>query len=114
LFIFYLADRFTKTILQEVAVPIISNFECQQRYQQAGLYQYSDIPDIMLCAGYKKGGKDACQGDSGGPLVVQRKDGRFNLEGVISWGIGCGRKNLPGVYTRISKFQNWINGNIRN
>ena len=59
--IFCLAERFTKTVLQEVAVPIISNFECRQRYQQAGLYQYSDIPDIMLCAGYKKGGKDACQ-----------------------------------------------------
>ena len=61
LFVFCLAERFTKTVLQEVAVPIISNFECRQRYQQAGLYQYSDIPDIMLCAGYKKGGKDACQ-----------------------------------------------------
>ena len=60
-YFFCLADRFTKTVLQEVAVPIISNFECRQRYQQAGLYQYSDIPDIMLCAGYKKGGKDACQ-----------------------------------------------------
>ena len=60
-FVFCLAERFTKTVLQEVAVPIISNFECRQRYQQAGLYQYSDIPDIMLCAGYKKGGKDACQ-----------------------------------------------------
>ena len=49
------------------------------------------------------------QGDSGGPMVVQRRDYRFMLSGVISWGIGCAEKNQPGVYTRISYFKDWIN-----
>ena len=60
------AEKFTSTILQEVDVPIISNDECRKRLQEANFPQFSKIPDdIMFCAGYKEGGKDACQVSSG-------------------------------------------------
>ena len=60
-----------------------------------------------LCAG-GIGSKDACQGDSGGPLVAKGSDGRFMLAGITSFGMGCGRNGVPGVYTKTSHYTNWI------
>merc|ERR1711974_264061 len=62
--------------------------------------------DHMLCAG-GEGGKDACQGDSGGPFVVMEKK-KPVLEGLVSFGIGCGLVNRPGVFSRVSVFEPWI------
>ncbi|KAL9915253.1 uncharacterized protein ACN2A1_001970 isoform 2-T2 [Glossina fuscipes fuscipes] len=96
------------SVLQEVAVPVINNTICESMYRAAGHIEH--IPHIFICAGWKKGGYDSCEGDSGGPMVLQREsDKRFQLGGVISWGIGCAEANQPGVYTRISEFRDWIN-----
>lgn len=87
--------------LQKVDVRLVSEEACVRSYGYI-------ITPRMLCAGYRRGGKDACQGDSGGPLVCQEQTGRWFLAGVVSWGRGCGRPDYYGVYTRITKLSPWI------
>lgn len=50
------------------------------------------------------------QGDSGGPLMIN--DGNWKQIGIVSWGIGCGKGQYPGVYTRLTSFMPWINKNL--
>lgn len=52
------------------------------------------------------------QGDSGGPLVCVQ-DNRMTLVGIISWGIGCGQKDVPGIYTKVINYLDWIQNNMR-
>ncbi len=47
------------------------------------------------------------QGDSGGPLTC-KEDRVSTVYGLVSWGDQCGKKNKPGVYTRVINFLDWI------
>nr|XP_008248839.1 testisin [Oryctolagus cuniculus] len=91
--------------LQEVQVAIINTSMCNHLYQRTD-FRWTIWGD-MVCAGDPQGGKDACFGDSGGPLVCDT-DGLWYQIGVVSWGIGCGRPNRPGVYTNVTPHFHWI------
>uniref|UniRef100_A0A3B5Q9X1 Transmembrane protease serine 9-like n=1 Tax=Xiphophorus maculatus TaxID=8083 RepID=A0A3B5Q9X1_XIPMA len=91
--------------LMEVEVPVVGNSQCKSSYGD------SAITDNMICAGLLAGGKDSCQGDSGGPMV-SKQGNRWIQSGVVSFGNGCAKPNFPGVYTRVSQYESWINSII--
>lgn len=70
------------------------------------------MADTQLCAG-GEANKDSCYGDSGGPLMkLHERNNQWILEGVVSFGTRCGTQNWPGIYTRVSKYLDWITSNI--
>ena len=40
--------------------------------------------------------------------MVSKQGSVWVLSGVTSFGEGCGRPGYPGVYTRVSRYQDWI------
>jgi len=88
--------------LQEITFKVWGNSECSSIY---GSTAPGGITDHMLCAGQQ--GQDSCMGDSGGPMVRLVGD-HYEQIGIVSWGIACGKREFPGVYTRVGKMRAWI------
>lgn len=95
------AEYFPKD-LHELELPIVSQSVCE------GIYGTTEFTPNMICAGYSQGGKDTCKSDSGGPLMGIQY-GKYVQVGITSWGIGCAEAGYYGAYTRLSKFDQWIN-----
>lgn len=91
-------DGAASSKLLQAVVPIFNTTECQ------AIYAASDRPiGSSICAGFVAGGVDACQGDSGGPLIQN------GIQiGIVTFGDGCAKANIPGVYTRVSAYSSWI------
>lgn len=90
-------------VLRAVEVPIVNQTKCNNNYKMLG-----GITPRMLCAGYESGGFDSCGGDSGGPLACAGQNGSVKLQGVVSWGYGCGAPHFMGIYSKVSVLRDWI------
>lgn len=95
-------------VLKEAGFPVFENKVCNRPE-----YLNGKVKNSELCAGNVDGGADSCQGDSGGPLVCPNAQGKYILQGVTSWGLGCAMAMKPGVYVRTSFFINWISSIMR-
>ncbi|XP_044733178.1 mite allergen Der p 3-like [Chrysoperla carnea] len=85
------------TQLQKVELAIIEQDLCQG-------FHFLQIFDTNLCAGILQGGKGQCKNDAGSPLTVNGK-----VVGIDSWsGKPCGNKQLPGIFTRVASYRDWI------
>uniref|UniRef100_A0A8D2DWK8 Coagulation factor IX n=1 Tax=Sciurus vulgaris TaxID=55149 RepID=A0A8D2DWK8_SCIVU len=88
------------SILQYLRVPLVDRATCLRSTKFT-------IYNNMFCAGFHDGGRDSCQGDSGGPHVTEVEGTNF-LTGIISWGEECAMKGKYGIYTKVSRYVNWI------
>lgn len=101
-----------QAVLKKVDVPVIRKSQCEDALRRTRLGRSFRLHDGMSCAGGEEG-KDACKGDGGGPLVCRGSGGEYQLAGVVSWGIGCGERGVPGVYVDIPFYVDWIAGVTR-
>ncbi|MCI4387913.1 hypothetical protein PGIGA_G00079470 [Pangasianodon gigas] len=85
--------------LQKVDVPYVDRTDCKGS---------DKITRFMFCAGFLTTRKDSCQGDSGGPHATRLNTDTWFLTGIISWGDECAKEGKYGVYTRVSRYLNWI------
>ncbi|MFE6283970.1 S1 family peptidase [Streptomyces sp. NPDC057877] len=90
------------TKLRKAQVGFISDRACK--------WHYGDrlVSKEELCAGHPRGAIDTCQGDSGGPMFRKDDAGKWLQVGIVSWGDGCARTGVPGVYTEVSTFAGQI------
>jgi len=105
--------------LQSVELDVVGASTC------VAVYPHSVDGTRQLCAGNRGGGCDSCQGDSGGPAYVwaapaaaangskaakaaDAAAGRWVQVGVVSFGLGCARSGMPGVYTSVAAYTEWI------
>ncbi|XP_017485409.1 PREDICTED: tryptase-like [Rhagoletis zephyria] len=112
-------DKFGKgglfqVILKKIELPIVPHDTCQANLRRTRLSRFFQLDKSFICAGGEKG-KDTCKGDGGSPLVCpdpQQPD-RYYQAGIVSWGVGCGEENIPGVYANVPYLRGWINEKLR-
>ncbi|CAL4157822.1 unnamed protein product [Meganyctiphanes norvegica] len=100
-------------ILKKIDLPMVDKSTCQALLRKTRLGKWFFLDSSFICAGGEEN-KDACKGDGGGPLACEDPNvpGRYVLAGMTSWGIGCGNKDVPGVYADVQGFSEWIQGVI--
>lgn len=101
-----------QSVLKEVSLTVVPREACQAALRHTRLGPRYVLHPGMICAG-GEAGKDACKGDGGGPLACKGTDGRYQLAGVVSWGIGCGAPGVPGVYVNIPYYTPWLRDILR-
>lgn len=95
----------TPDTLRRVTLPRVMTQECIEKTKM-------NITANMFCAGFTDGSKDSCKGDSGGPYATKYKE-TYYLTGIVSWGLGCAKVNAYGVYTRVSRYMDWLTEKVK-
>lgn len=88
--------------LLKMALNVVPESDCKETWGTEKI-----LSGLVLCAAAPR--VATCTGDSGGPVIMDERNPV--LVGVVSWGNDrCnGQADKPGVYTRISAYNGWIN-----
>ncbi|KAI8423523.1 hypothetical protein MSG28_012624 [Choristoneura fumiferana] len=90
------------SIKMHVMLPSVNLTNCNLYYHQ--------LEQSQICAGGEIG-RDACKGDSGGPLM-RYIGSRYEVLGIVSYGSKPCGYHIPGVYTNVMEYLDWIKDNM--
>lgn len=103
-------NQISSDVKSHVDLPYIPHSICQPAYSVQN--RKITLWNKQICAGGVPG-KDSCKGDSGGPLMYE--NGRqYEVVGVVSFGpTPCGLPDIPGVYTKVYEYLDWIRSTVK-
>ncbi|XP_039270406.2 chymotrypsin-like protease CTRL-1 isoform X1 [Styela clava] len=107
------------THLQEAAVQNLDVDICRAGYAKYSSSMpneasFAKTSNDILCAGSIHKIVNTCRGDSGGPLMFQRcQNCGWYLAGIVSFGLPDCTKKVPGAYTKVLNYEDWIRGIIK-
>ncbi|XP_041989240.1 phenoloxidase-activating factor 2-like [Aricia agestis] len=99
-------------ILKKILLKLVRDKQCEINLKNTELGSTYTLHNSLTCAG-GEGGVDTCVGDGGSPLVCplpdpSRKSTRYAVYGMVAYGVGCGEKDVPGVYVNIPQVYQWV------
>lgn len=96
----------TSATMLEASINVINDSFCTNKFQQ----EYNGYPKQFCGSNFFQSQSD-CNGDSGSPIVYEN-NGRFQVVGLVSYGIkDCGNFN-PSVYTNVRFYLDWIKSTV--
>ncbi|KAH8254456.1 hypothetical protein KR032_010183, partial [Drosophila birchii] len=103
-------SRTMEHLLKRIVLPVVDHESCQRLLRLTVLGRRYRLHDSFICAGGVKG-RDTCTGDGGSPLfcTMPGQADRYQLAGIVSWGIECAEKDVPAAYTNVAHLRSWIN-----
>uniref|UniRef100_A0A6P4F154 Phenoloxidase-activating factor 2 n=1 Tax=Drosophila rhopaloa TaxID=1041015 RepID=A0A6P4F154_DRORH len=104
-------DRNNSAILKKINLPLVNTRTCEHRLKQTEELGWEyNLPKSLICAGAELN-QDACIGDGGSALfcpIGGHNSNTYVQVGIVNWGIECGKENVPGTYTNVAMFAEWI------
>ncbi|XP_063911684.1 phenoloxidase-activating factor 2-like [Zophobas morio] len=97
--------------LRKVNLPITDSQECQNLLRNTSLGPNFQVHPSYICAGGEDG-VDTCKNDGGSPLMCE-ENGRYVQAGIVAWGLRCGQKDVPSLYTNVANLVTWIQEKLR-
>ncbi|XP_055904457.1 serine protease 7-like [Eupeodes corollae] len=95
-------------IKQKLYIPLNDFEQCSQKFAAKRVH----LSTSQLCVGGKFT-EDSCDGDSGGPLMMGEDATNYAIVGIVSFGNKCGLEGWPGIYTKVSDYEDWIRSTLR-
>ncbi|KAH8321347.1 hypothetical protein KR074_002570, partial [Drosophila pseudoananassae] len=107
-------EDYFSDIQKMVDLSLVDRDQCQDQLRQTNLGEEFKLDPSLICAGGEEG-IDACTGDGGSAIFCQLRSGRnrYVQVGIVNWGMECGQKDVPAVYTNVTMFYEWIDQQIK-